>query len=697
MQVVSEPPSATPAAELPSSPQAQAEPNPLATSAPGALQASMGFTAERPASLSQAVSEVKPAAQDAASRDGHKDEEEVTVVEETLPLIPAACCVAAPDTRTEASELGMTLEQERAAGMEFLQENVLGADLFAWITRRFCPDGLNKKETAKGRAKGLELDLNEPFRAVPVVNVCVFLLLFMLYMIIAACYVVDPSNGHHAKLQSPSADETNPVTIMSLQPGLLSADLFSYAYRLGFWKWIGILLGLQFLLRSTTDYGSGATLLEEQTSTEGFRDVFKQFSRHIYLREIIFCGLTILIIGVFYFVVRDQDEMADIQPAPYLSFARPESGRKTTLSFHEIIAMASHAVAILLGCILLHTAEYPAESFLSFGYALRMRELDESAKPVPNGSEITIEALLEYAVQLRDMWYASITIIDLVDITDFYLLLFEEDLYQASDTSNQFGKSDWELIRRVWLLAFVFSLCGGLLDRFFIGLFGAMQKKHLARCSWLPDGMTFWQTYVMKREAEKKERSGLDKSGPYPGAWKTATDYYAFNLPRKKNQRAFSSAFRSLVFVEVPFLYWRVLCSEKYGIVASSLIIKNLMSFVYDLYITLWGFSKLYVTPFLQAFSDPSRSTATDGEFSENDPHRSRLLQRRATRTLGAVSWLTTAQLACQPECREAHEEFERTGVYPEFLYHESMSGRRLQQVDKDVVLQFLEQSGMVT
>ena len=171
------------------------------------------------------------------------------------------------------------------------------------------------------------------------------------------------------------------------------------------------------------------------------------------------------------------------------------------------------------------------------------------------------------------------SIIDLVDVTDFYLLLFEEDFFPVFDEhdglniravqrSQSFsGLCDWEIVRVIWMLAFVATTFGSILDSLLLGVCEKMKLRHLARWSEIPGGMRFWQLYVIKREQEKihKSNEGMSTTGPYPASWQAAKSYFEFNLPLKKNQQAFSAAVRSLLFVEAPFLYWRLYCSEKYG------------------------------------------------------------------------------------------------------------------------------------
>jgi hypothetical protein len=306
------------------------------------------------------------------------------------------------------------------------------------------------------------------------------------------------------------------------------------------------------------------------------------------------------IVFVFYLFVQDQTSMPDVQEAIFVLIRRPENpDRIAKLTFHEIIALLAHGGAIVLGCILIHNTDYPATIFLKFGYAIRMRELDESSEEVPKGSMIGFRAIIQYAQHLKDTWHAAYSIIDLVDVTDFYLLLFESDLYAPEDgIANQktqqnrlTGLCDWEQVRIFWVLGFVACSFGRCLDTMLLWVFTKLNRKHLARWSELPDGMRFWQLYVMKREVEKqsKKDEGESITGPYPAAWRCAKKYYDFNLPRKKNQQAFCAGIRSLFFIEAPFLYWRLLCSEKYGIIASSLLIKNVLSLIYDFYITSWG------------------------------------------------------------------------------------------------------------
>jgi hypothetical protein len=227
-----------------------------------------------------------------------------------------------------------------------------------------------------------------------------------------------------------------------------------------------------------------------------------------------------------------------------------------------------------------------------------------------------------------------------------------------------------------------------------------MRLLHMARWSSVPGGMRFWQLYVIKREAEKikKQEDGLSTTGPYPTSWQAAKGYYEFNLPRKKNQQAFSAAARSLFFVEAPFFYWRTLCSEKYQIIASSLIIKNVLSLVYDLYIFGWGFWKLYGMIWRRTCCTRCSDHAVDElEQRDQDQKGKVLVRQRSTRIMGAQSWLTTEQLMSQPDNKGAFESYKNTGIVPTYLYSEDVYGENIQEITDDEVVVFLESSGMVS
>jgi hypothetical protein len=212
--------------------------------------------------------------------------------------------------------------------------------------------------------------------------------------------------------------------------------------------------------------------------------------------------------------------------------------------------------------------------------------------------------------------------------------------------------------------------------------------------------MRFWQLYVIKREQEKiqKRDEGMSTTGPYPAAWQAAKKYYEFNLPRKKNQQAFSSAVRSLLFVEAPFLYWRFICSEKYGIIASSLLIKNVLSLVYDLYIVSWGLWKLYGMIWRRTCCEPCCRDPTVDDLEEQDQQKKGkvLARQRTTRIMGAKSWLTTEQLMSQPDNKEAYEIYHKTGIVPTYLYSDDIYGENINEIADDEVVSFLDSTGMV-
>jgi hypothetical protein len=377
----------------------------------------------------------------------------------------------------------------------------------------------------------------------------------------------------------------------------------------------------------------------------------------------------------------------------------------------------------MLGLVLVHNSDYASKCFLKLGYAIRMQELDESEMDPPKGTAITYRSIQDYAKQLKTTWHAAISIIDLVDVTDFYLLLFENDLYnpEASENmegqafidnlvqqrtaqrkQNYSGMSDWEMIRAFWFVAFFASMFGSIMDKVLLAFMAKIKKSSWARWSELPDGMTFWGLYAAKRQMERKkmEQKGESTTGPYPEAWRAATEYYAFNLPRKKNQQAFISAVRSVLFVEAPFIYWRLLCSEKYGIVASSLMIKNAVSLVYDAYIAIWGLWRLYLMIWCRQLelpcADRYHKRLEDEEIANGKmPTKKKLTRTRSVRIMGAKSWLTTEQLMSQSVNEQAHSAYLKTGVVASYLYSSELYGDNIVQVEDDEVVGFLESTGM--
>jgi hypothetical protein len=447
--------------------------------------------------------------------------------------------------------------------------------------------------------------------------------------------------------------------------------------------------------------------------------LFGKFRRYIFARELSFSLFVALCMYVLYLVVADQERMVYAQESIFTTIYTPSEKH---LKNHEIIAICVHGVALMLGLTLVHNSDYASKCFLKLGYAIRMQELDESEKEPPKGTMIKYKDLEGYAEQLKNTWHSAISIIDLVDITDFYLLLFESDLYNpdASESmegqlyienvvakrieqrgSSSFGLCDWEKIRLMWLIAFFAAMFGSLFDKVLLTFLQKINRSSWARWSELPDGMTFWGLYTAKREMEKglKEEQGLSITGPYPSAWRSVKEYYEFNLPRKKNQQAFISAVRSLIFVETPFLYWRLHCSTEYNIVASSLMIKNVVSLVYDFYIVCWGLWRLYIIIWFRECCAPYGFADTAvRELEERDEEQGKSqqqLQRRTTRIMGAKSWLTTEQLMSQPGNRGAYLEYLQTGVFPSYLYSPEIYGENILEVAEDEVVSFLESTGM--
>jgi hypothetical protein len=211
--------------------------------------------------------------------------------------------------------------------------------------------------------------------------------------------------------------------------------------------------------------------------------------------------------------------------------------------------------------------------------------------------------------------------------------------------------------------------------------------------------MRFWQLYVIRREQEKQKKSeeGMSTTGPYPASWQAAKKYYEFNLPRKKNQQAFSAAARSLFFIELPFLYWRFLCSEKYGIIASSLIIKNFLSLIYDSYIFSWGLWRLYVIIWRRTCCTRCSDTVVDDlEKQDQETKGQVLVRQRSTRIMGAKSWLTTEQLMSHPDNKGALQIYQKTGVVPTYLYSDDIYGENINEMADDEFVTFLECTGMV-
>jgi len=216
----------------------------------------------------------------------------------------------------------------------------------------------------------------------------------------------------------------------------------------------------------------------------------------------------------------------------------------------------------------------------------------------PTAGSFELEKRNLYAdigTDLKDIWLTASNLIDLVDVTDFYLLLLEDNLYDERDDSGQLelsewagwlGLTEWKAILIIWVVSVSvvmlwvpalvvlhasISCCEGL--------FGLVKWCNIERP--MPDGLDFWRCFIayLKRE----EQEGAEH------AWSAAESYYSHDLPRRQNNTLFYGAVRSLLAVELPFLLIRVHCSMRYNILASSLLIKNILSCVYDLTIIFQG------------------------------------------------------------------------------------------------------------
>jgi hypothetical protein len=574
-------------------------------------------------------------------------------------------------------------------------------------------------------------------------------------------WVLDDANGKLQEVRDISNNDNPTIpgggiyfpVLPALRPSLFSSTLLSYGYSKVFWAW-NILLILLLLLNRYSEQVSkscAGTILSHEPLTvepsqgtrppkkggvipdtetisdtselEALRAQFGKFRRYIYLRELIFTLFMVEVIGVMWTTVYDQSLMPDVSQSSFLLVFRVDEDRVASLRSAEVLAITAHLIAILLGCILVHNSYYAPNIFLKLGYAIRMREIDESAEEVQEGSAIKFEKILKYAKSLKDTWRNAYSIIDLVDVTDFYLLLFDNDFYEAvwpirekQRNASILGLCDWEYVRIYWLVAFFTCTLGNVLDESFMWLAKKMNKGHYFRWSEMPNGMRFWQLYVIKREDEKRKKEDEirnpdeeSSTGPYPESWSAACKYFDFNLPRKKNQQEFAAATRSLFFVEIPFLYWRLTCSEKYGVVASSLVIKNILSMVYDFYIFIWGVWKLYGMIWRRIYcadykccnqcdhvvTDLEAAEESDAEEAEESGDLA-FSRQRSTRIMGAKSWLTTEQLMHQPQNEWALDEYHETGIVPPALYSDEIYGANVREIGDDDIVKFLDQTGMV-
>jgi hypothetical protein len=385
-----------------------------------------------------------------------------------------------------------------------------------------------------------------------------------------------------------------------------------------------------------------------------------------------------------------------------------------TVKLGEIFANTAHGVAILVGLLLVHSADTPSRVFLQLGSGLKFCE-DEAA----GYSCIDLSKLLDYAGGLRVAWRGVSNIIDLVDCTDFFLLLFEDDLIEEAEKIRLFTfMNDWELIRFVWILSFMVTVYGNLLTDVFAFLMRKMGLKHRMRFSELPDGMGFYKTYINELHFMRGQHEGGgvsphdnndDANEIKADAWDNACEFYDFNLPRRKNQDSFWMAFRSLFFVELPFLILRIYCSAGYGIMASSLLIKNILSALYDGYIFSFGTWRLFCVKTRMnlkkrkdcwCIEDDTDAEEEDGEEAPRVTKRgTQKLQRSDTRSAGRSTWLTSEQMARHIKYGDTGEveQYEQHGVFSRSMYKmENNAKNNIKDIEEDNFCMLLESTGMV-
>jgi hypothetical protein len=242
------------------------------------------------------------------------------------------------------------------------------------------------------------------------------------------------------------------------------------------------------------------------------------------------------------------------------------------------------------------------------------------------------------------------------------------------------------------------------------------------RFSELPDGMGFYKTYInelhFSRGSDIRPDDNSDDAKEIKqNAWENACAYYDFNLPRRKNQDSYWMAFRSLFFVELPFLILRGYCSAGYGIMASSLLIKNILSSLYDGYIFVFGTWRLCCAQWRMylkrhelcwCIQDDPFDEYSDDEESMADSLGSGVLRKRQsgkdlgrsnTVSAGRATWLTSEQMARHVKFGDKDEVklYDEHGVFSRAMYKLEKDGKyHIKSIEEDNFCQLLESTGMV-
>jgi hypothetical protein len=297
-------------------------------------------------------------------------------------------------------------------------------------------------------------------------------------------YNVDPSVKPDSTMHAQLSTVSGTVAVFLLFNGLLCGLLFLVMHTS--LRWEDPELSLDNLMPKAIKEKAK----DAEEAHEYVKSKFNSFRNYILVRKVVVMLFLFEAGFISYLFVQDQTKMKVITGAIFTV------GAEGWLKFHDVGAIGIHSVAILLGFLLIWNADFASITFLKMGYGLRMRELCESKFRPPDGSCIVFSDIMKYAAQLKNTWRSSNSIIDLVDLTDFYLLLFEDSLI-ASEPSF-LGWTDWTKIRFFWAVAWLFCMFGTLIDRLFLHLFDVLGLTKWKRWSALPEGSRL--TWPIPRE-----------------------------------------------------------------------------------------------------------------------------------------------------------------------------------------------------
>jgi len=261
------------------------------------------------------------------------------------------------------------------------------------------------------------------------------------------------------------------------------------------------------------------------------------------------------------------------------------------LRVQELLAIMSHLVAILLGLYMIHRCYMVPSIFVSisdfFYRAFVFTLFDDNGAAVVKVDLAIREKIVKLGEALKELWLAASNLIDLVDVTDLFLLLIEEDL--VKDDIPRFGCCTWwKLIQIIWFISATVLLLALPAIRL-LNMLNVLILQHTGKSCTLerpmPDGLDMWRCFF----AHSKKAASDEPDKSPEDLWRAAEAFYEFDFPRRQNNAVYWGAMRSLLFIELPFLFVRVFCSTKYSIMASSLLIKNVLSLIYDSYIVFNG------------------------------------------------------------------------------------------------------------